>query len=226
MYSPQIEELINAILADGVITEKERNVLHKRAMAEGIDPDEIDVIVDGRLFEMNKSKNQGAPVNVPPPPPQPAVQRSSTKYGVLHKCPNCGCTVAAASVRCDECGYTFREVGTVSSRIRLCEMIEEVENKEYKSSGLFGLLLSNLLEDEKRDQARASVIDNFPVPIAKDDLLEFILYLKPQTKRGFFDSDGQQFTAKAYKRKYNECLDKARVFFSDDPQFRILLNSK
>lgn len=47
MYSEQLEQLIKSVIADGVITEKERAVLHKKAAAEGVDEDEIDVYVDG-----------------------------------------------------------------------------------------------------------------------------------------------------------------------------------
>lgn len=52
MYSQQLETLIQGIIADGEITERERRVLHKRAEAEGIDLDEIDVYVDGLIDKM------------------------------------------------------------------------------------------------------------------------------------------------------------------------------
>ena len=56
MYSEQLEALIKSIIADGKITDKERAVLHKRAEAEGIDADEIDVYIDGRLTELGGEK--------------------------------------------------------------------------------------------------------------------------------------------------------------------------
>lgn len=49
MYTKDLEELIDGILADGVITEQERNILRKRAQACGEDPDEVMVVVEGRL---------------------------------------------------------------------------------------------------------------------------------------------------------------------------------
>ena len=49
MYSEKLEQLIKSVIADGVVTEKERAVLHKKAEAEGVDKDEIDVYVDGLL---------------------------------------------------------------------------------------------------------------------------------------------------------------------------------
>ena len=44
MLSKELEEIVEAALADGVLTDKERAVLHKRAQAEGIDPDELDIV--------------------------------------------------------------------------------------------------------------------------------------------------------------------------------------
>lgn len=52
MYSEQLEQLIKSVIADGVVTEKERAVLHKKAEAEGVDVDEIDVYVDGLIAQM------------------------------------------------------------------------------------------------------------------------------------------------------------------------------
>ena len=55
MYSEQLEQLIKSVIADGVITEKERAVLHKKAASEGVDEDEIDVYVDGLVAQMKPS---------------------------------------------------------------------------------------------------------------------------------------------------------------------------
>ena len=38
MFSKELEEFIDAALADGTLTEKERAVLYKRSQAEGVDP--------------------------------------------------------------------------------------------------------------------------------------------------------------------------------------------
>lgn len=47
MYSKELDRLIQSVIADGEITEKERAVLQKRARAEGVDADELDVYIDG-----------------------------------------------------------------------------------------------------------------------------------------------------------------------------------
>ena len=42
-------DLIDAVLADGIVTTKERAVLHRKAAALGIDADEVDIFVDARM---------------------------------------------------------------------------------------------------------------------------------------------------------------------------------
>ena len=46
-----IDRLIDAVVADGVITEKERAVILKKATAAGYDADEVEILLDGRLHE-------------------------------------------------------------------------------------------------------------------------------------------------------------------------------
>lgn len=58
MYSEQLEQLIKSVIADGVITEKERAVLHKKAASEGVDEDEIDVYIDGLVAQMKPTVKQ------------------------------------------------------------------------------------------------------------------------------------------------------------------------
>lgn len=58
MYSEQLEQLIKSVIADGAITDKERSVLHKKAAAEGIDEDEIDVYIDGLIVNSTKPASQ------------------------------------------------------------------------------------------------------------------------------------------------------------------------
>lgn len=52
MYNEKIEALIKAALADGVLTEKEKQILLKRAQAEGIELDEFEMILDARLLHL------------------------------------------------------------------------------------------------------------------------------------------------------------------------------
>ena len=49
LYDPKIEKLIDLALADGELTEKEKQILFKKAEAEGIDLDEFEMVLDARL---------------------------------------------------------------------------------------------------------------------------------------------------------------------------------
>ena len=84
MYSEQLEALIKNVLADGVITDKERAVLHKKAEAEGIDVDEIDVYIEG---ELDKIRNE-----------------QMKAKAQVRKCPACGEIIPALSNICPSCG--------------------------------------------------------------------------------------------------------------------------
>lgn len=53
--SIDLDKLIEAALADGVVTEKERAVLIKKATAAGIDADEFELLLDGKIYESNKN---------------------------------------------------------------------------------------------------------------------------------------------------------------------------
>lgn len=86
-FSKQLEEVIDAALADGVITEKERSVIRKKALLEGADPDEVDVVIDGRLQQMQK-----------------AIDDAKQK---VRKCPSCGEIIPAMSAVCPSCGQVI-----------------------------------------------------------------------------------------------------------------------
>ncbi len=61
MYNEKLEALITAALADGVLTDKEKNLLFKKAEAMGIDRDEFDLVLDGRLAKRKKEMEAQAP---------------------------------------------------------------------------------------------------------------------------------------------------------------------
>ena len=58
MYNEQIEALISAALADGMLTEKEKQILFKKAQAQGIDLDEFEMVLDARVFKMNTEREE------------------------------------------------------------------------------------------------------------------------------------------------------------------------
>lgn len=219
MYSQELENLIQAIIADGEITEKERAVLHKRALAEGVDTDELDIMVEGLMAQTKNQSNQALPA----PPAAPV----NTKQGVVKKCPNCGAPVEAGSVKCTDCGYVFVGVEANSSATRLANQLQEIDKRFSSKHGdsLGGQVASALsglnrlyLGKDRRTEEMVTTIANFPVPNTKDDLLEFMFILETKTRNKMVSTDEERIIA-AYKEKYLECIRKVQMFFPKDSQF-------
>lgn len=57
MFSPEMENLIEATLQDGILTDQEKNVLIKRAQKEGIDIDELDVYIQSLLQKRHQAES-------------------------------------------------------------------------------------------------------------------------------------------------------------------------
>lgn len=56
MYSEQLEMLIDMTIEDGVVTDKEMEILKRRAEKEGIDPDELEMYVQYKLKKAKQSE--------------------------------------------------------------------------------------------------------------------------------------------------------------------------
>ena len=57
MYDAQLEELIDAALIDGDLSEKEKQVLLKKVQTLNIDLDEFEMILNARLYKRKKELN-------------------------------------------------------------------------------------------------------------------------------------------------------------------------
>ena len=98
MYSEELEALISAALADGSITDKERSILIKRAVSEGVDPDEFELVLDSRIILASK-KN--------------ASSRKTEKLGEVRKCPSCGSPIGTFQMKCPYCDFEFTGVAPI-----------------------------------------------------------------------------------------------------------------
>ena len=182
MYNEKIEQLIKAALADGVLTEKEKQILFKRAQEQGIDLDEFEMVLDARLVELQKAEQEKREKSAP----------KSDKYGDVRKCPACGAIVGAFKGSCPECGYEFSNV----------------------DANLSSKKLYDTLAKETSLQKKKEIIETFPLPNTKADLLEFLTALKPRIV------DQSSEFADAYYKKYAECIEKAKVSFFGDKQLQ------
>lgn len=108
----ELEQLVNYAIADGVITDKEREILRRKAEQMGYDPDEVDMILEGRLGEKLQRDN------------------FNTLKSQMRKCPNCGEAIPITSGICPSCGFAFDNEG---KDLKLLSDLDDIYKKISKS---------------------------------------------------------------------------------------------
>lgn len=208
----EIENLINMALADGEVTEKERAIILRKAEALAEDKDEIEMILEGKIALMNKEKNslnfqiEGVQTN---------------KEGVVKKCPSCGSPVSSFQTNCSDCGHEFRNIEAVSSINKLHAELQNVEEVERNRPRSWAEKLDGELAVAKAVANRQkAIISSFPVPNAKEDLMEFlsISCAEASKKLGFFIASvhPESVLKSAWKAKCEQVILKARIAMKDD----------
>lgn len=217
LYNPQIEKLIDMALADGELTEKEKQVLFKRAQAEGIDLDEFEMVLDAKLHQINVGNNvQPSPNSAP----------QSNKYGDVKKCPACGAMIEAFTARCPECGHEFSNIAANSSITKLFEMLNQVEMEAKEDTNtilgsygrLFGDAIAQATGGTKDVKRKKAIIQNFPIPTTKDDIIEFLSQAVPLARKPSMWS-GDEAAREMYpvwKAKCEQIIIKAKFALRED----------
>lgn len=212
MYNEQIEQLISAALADGTLTEKEKQVLFKKAQAQGIDLDEFEMVLDARLVELEKAEKAKAAASSP----------KSNKVGDVKKCPNCGAIVQSYLGACPECGYGFEDISANLTSRKLTEKLDKVA-KEWDDKINTTENDNDKWELEKgKEQALAHAIMTTPLPNTKADLFEFMT----MTQAAFLSKSTPYHSADAYYTKYQEAMLKAKSLFAKDDIFIAMINEE
>jgi hypothetical protein len=218
--SPEIEKLIDFALADGVISDKEREIIRNKAEKLGEDPDEVDMILDAKLAMKG---NQAAtpppaassppPINTAPAPPPagpPPAQKKSAKVGNTPTCPTCGATVKSFTSNCKECGHEFRNVGVTTSIDDLFKELKTVKKSRFKDE-------DGDTDEDEYNIARAEVIKNFTIPTAKEDLIEFATKSIGKYNPQEIDDDTLN---SAWEGIATEALLKLELFAMEDPSLK------
>lgn len=217
MFSKELEEIIDAALADGVLTDKERLVLHKRGQAEGVDPDELDIVLDGRLAKMKRQEDWLRPVH-----PR---NLTNQKLGDIIKCPSCGAQAIGGSAVCSECGYTFSNVAATRSVERLQEKLDEFNRRQEERFDKHSIFhnIGKARGTDNTIKYKMDIISTFPVPNTRADLLDFLTMLQaranstgPQNGKNMSEEEDLSY---AYWLLYTNCINKAKLSFSKDKDF-------
>lgn len=205
MYNDQIENLINLAITDGELTEKEKQVLFKKAEAAGIDLDEFEMVLDARLYDKQQTLKVVTPSVAAP---------KSDKFGDVKKCPACGAIVQSFQTHCADCANEFSNVEANVSIGKLFEMINACENERkvedisiVSAVGSVFAKLYGIGGGDKILEKKKSIISGFPVPNTKNDILEFLSTAIPNAKQ-----KGNFFTREQPENKSHN--DLAPTWFS------------
>lgn len=239
MYNSDIENLINLALADGELTEKEKQILYKKAESAGIDLDEFELVLEAKLFERQKSKKESA-------------APKSDKLGDVKKCPGCGAISQSFATRCSDCGIEFRNIDASKNITKFFDKLDELEssrrdnlfdtNKQETTTSVGTLLkwwffwwiliplkiITYIVNKSKpakwsvTDTRKEELIMNFPVPNSREEIVEFITLSvsKIQSISFFkrFDEEGKYLSKwnSIWKKKAEQVFNKAKLSMTDD----------
>ncbi len=195
----ELEKLIELAIADGVITEKEKLVILKKTEKLGEDPDEIEMILDGKLHQLEANK-----------------PRQKEKVGNINTCPACGESVKSFELNCKACGHEFRNIKNhYSSMSVLLSKLDEIDNNVYKTGyedGKYQSLHEPTLKRIRADK-KVNLISNYPIPISKEDLYEFIIFSKSKLDIGLIDDE----LTKEWRKNMLKLLGKLCCLFQKNP---------
>lgn len=120
----------------------------------------------------------------------------------IRECPNCGKRIPASKTICPACGWELDiESDNQSAVYRL--------SQELKNRSLLNF------------QTEYTVIRSFPIPRAKNDLLELTIYFKTRCLSDFKDEIWDE--EDACVQKYKECILKAKQYYNNDADFLPLM---
>ena len=232
MYSPQLEKLIAFAMADGELSEKEKQILFKKAEAEGIDLDEFEMVLEAKMHQSKPTIIDKQVVEVAP---------KSDKFGDIKKCPSCGAIAQSLTTRCADCGSDFRNIESMSSIKEFFKDYQTIEDRikiiERKQSTGFLSSLESKVDDSVERYAAAlftkkqEFIMHFPIPNSKEDILEFLTMAVPlaspakKTKISMFrdvaislknEKDYGHLIAKIWIQKCEQIVMKARFAMKED----------
>jgi len=219
MYNENLEKLMEMALMDGELTEKEKQVLFKKAEAMGVDLDEFEMVLEAKLFEKQQSLQQTTQTTAAP---------KSDKFGEVKKCPACGAMVQSFQTKCSDCGHEFKNIGANVSIGKLFEMLNACENERKDQDMSVGSALGAMFAEalgggDKIMEKKKSIISGFPIPNTKDDILEFLSTAIPNAKKkgnmftkGNEENKSHNDLAPTWKSKCEQIIMKAKFSMKED----------
>lgn len=163
---------------------------------------------------------------------KPITERKIVYEGKIHKCPNCGENLKSFAAICSSCGHEVRDGISISSVQEFAMKLENIENKKMpfpeKNSimkTLIGRDFKKEDEDEnlrkafenQKNQEKANLIINFPIPITREDIMEFMLLASSNIDSRYSIDD---VVSKAWISKLEQVYQKAKISMANESDFQ------
>ncbi|MBQ9559019.1 MAG: hypothetical protein IJV08_03440 [Bacteroidaceae bacterium] len=182
MFSESLKQLIEASLVDGVLTDQERNVLVKRALLEGCDPDEVNLLLDAEVQKIRLQKQANAPK--------------------VHKCPACGEILPALTGVCPSCGHVVNNNDSKNQELDF--LIEQINRglAQLKTGTAASAPMTISALEEHRRRAMTIYGDNPKVKMLVDEVNQEIkTYKLEQAQRRKEEAEQAQADRKFQLKK-------------------------
>lgn len=126
-------------------------------------------------------------------------QRKIIYEGKIYKCPNCGEVLSAFDVMCPSCGYEIRG------------------SKASNSVKEFAMQLANI----ENDKQKITLIQSYPIPNNKGDILEFMILAATCFEPGenVTGDAAKKDVSYAWYAKVEQSYQKAKILFANDVDF-------
>ena len=122
MFSKEMEALIEATLADGVLTDQEKTALINRAEKEGVDLNELEIyiqsILQKRQQELDKKSREALAQHE-----EADLESEKLRSKTLRVCPKCGTQIPHLSNACPNCGFIIEKTELDEKLVVLMELI-------------------------------------------------------------------------------------------------------
>ena len=163
-------------------------MLKRAAAKEGEDPDELEVVVKGRLAQMKKKTAE--PANLP-----------NGKYGNVMLCPSCGAQVVGGKAQCPECGYNL-----LSGESSSCQNGES-EDQDFLDEDC----VDDFSDDEVDDEGHTNIKKPKDYEF-QNEILKRLLSIMPDFSNnlftfGFFNTDDEELSLSDFALSYFKTIN-------------------
>jgi hypothetical protein len=218
----ELEKMIRFATEDGSITDKEREIILRKAQEVGADLDEVEIMLESELAKHDRIVES----------PKPAIQRPKEK---VKKCPNCGATITESILTCPECGYDFSMQSETSEEFQ--KRIEQLKidliraDEEYiKETESLPWYSPLKIEKEKYCiNKKANIIKSFNIPITKEGLMQLLDYTYSNyyatINEDDYYSEKDKIIHKAWESKYMQTYNMLKRHALSDTQVQAFIYS-